>query len=181
MKLLCATLALCLLLTVPAAAGWKGPTMYMGAPDLELTAQMVAAGGGAAHFDSKRLVGHLAGPGAPAALAYLTKTYGAANVDGFFRTFTYAVDDALRHATAKGIALPAARVPSGPVLTQKLYAAGTLPNGQYDPGYMLEHLVSHPIHMWVMWDINRRPDLGKQTDETFHIILTDAMHKLAQR
>jgi len=32
-----------------------------------------------------------------------------------------------------------------------------------------------------MWDINRQPDLGRKTDETFHIILTDAMHKLANR
>lgn len=121
----------------------------------------------------------MAGKGAPAALAYLTKTYGAADVDGFFRTFTYAVNDSLKYATAKKIALPAVTVPSGAVLTQQLYKAGTLPNGQYDPGYMLEKLVSHPIHMWVMWDINRQPDLGAKTDETFHIILTDAMHKLA--
>ena len=153
--------------------------MYMGAPDLKLTAEMVAAGGGASHFDSKKLVGYMAGAKAPAALAYLTRTYVAADVDGFFRTFTYAVDDALHHATAKGIILPAAAVPSGAVLTRQLYRAGTLPNGDYDPGYMLEHIVSHPIHMWVMWDINRQPDLGKATDETFHIILTDAMHKLA--
>lgn len=162
----------------PAWAGWKGPTMYMGAPELRLTAEVVAAGGGPTRFDSKQLVAHMAGANAPAALAYLTRTYGAANVAAFFRTFTYAVDDSLRYATAKGIALPAATVPSGHTLTEQLYAAGTLPSGAYDPGYMLEHLVSHPIHMWVMWDINRQPDLGKKTDETFHIILTDAMRKL---
>ena len=153
--------------------------MYMGTPELAVTSEMVAAGGGAAHFDSKKLVGVMAGKNAPAALAYLTQTYGAKNVDGFFRTFTYAVDDSLRYATQKGIALPAARVPSGAVLTQQLYTAGTLPNGQYDVGYMLERLVSHPIHMYVMWDINKQPDLGRKTDETFHIILTDAMHKLS--
>jgi hypothetical protein len=140
---------------------------------------MVAAGGGPAHFDSKRLVGVMAGSAAPAAAAYLTKKYGAANVDAFFRTFTYAVDDSLRYATAKHIALPHVAVPSGAVLTRRLYAAGTLPNGTYDPGYMLEHLVSHPIHMWVMWDIDRQPALGKATDQTFHIILTDAMQTLA--
>ncbi len=153
--------------------------MYDGTPDLTLTAEMVAAGGGAAHFDSKKLVGVMAGKNAPAALAYLTQHYGGTNVDAFFRTFTYAVNDSLHYATAKGIKLPPATVPSGTVLTQKLYAAGRLPDGMYDPGYMLERLVSHPIHMWVMWDINRQPDLGRKTDETFHIILTDAMQKLA--
>lgn len=167
-------------LAAPAFAGWKGPTMYTGAPDLTVTSEMVAAGGGPQHFDSKKLVGVMAGKNAPAALAYLTRTYGAANVDAFFRTFTYAVNDSLKYATAKGIALPPATVPSGAVLTQRLYAVGTLPNGTYDPGYMLEHLVSHPIHMYVMWDINRQPDLGKKTDETFHIILTDAMRTLAK-
>jgi hypothetical protein len=172
-------IALAAVLTAPALAGWKGPTSYAGTPDLTVTAEMVAAGGGPAHFDSKKLVGVMAGKNAPAALAYLTKAYGAANVDAFFRTFTHAVDDSLHYATAKGIALPAVRVPSGAVLTHQLYAAGTLPNGNYDVGYMLERLVSHPIHMWVMWDINRQPDLGRKTDETFHIILTDAMHKLA--
>jgi hypothetical protein len=179
MKYPYAALVLALLLAAPASAGWKGPTMYHGTPDLVLTAEVVAAGGGPAHFDSKKLVGVMAGKNAPAALAYLTGHYGAANVDAFFRTFTYVVNDSLRYATAKGIQLPAATVPSGAVLTQQLYRAGTLPNGTYDVGYMLEHLVSHPIHMWVMWDINRQPDLGKKTDETFHIILTDAMHKLA--
>ncbi len=179
MKSLFGALIVALLLSAPAAAGWKGPTMYPGTPDLAVTAEMVAAGGGAAHFDSKKLVGVMAGKNAPAALAYLTHTYGAKNVDAFFRTFTYAVDDSLKYATQKGISLPSERVPSGSVLTQHLYTAGTLPNGQYDVGYMLERLVSHPIHMYVMWDINKQPDLGRKTDETFHIILTDAMHKLS--
>ena len=181
MKAWYAAIALAGICAAPAWAGWKGPTMYDGTPDLKLTAEVVAAGGGPQHFDSKKLVGVMAGKNAPAALAYMTKTYGPANVDGFFRTFTYAVDDSLKYATAKGIALPAASVPSGAVLTEQLYKAGTLSNGQYDPGYMLEKLVSHPIHMWVMWDINRQADLGKKTDETFHIMLTDAMHKLANR
>ena len=179
MKILSAALGLALLLIAPASAGWKGPTTYTGTPELAVTSEMVAAGGGAKHFDSKKLVGVMAGKNAPAAVTYLTGHYGAANVDAFFRTFTFAVDDSLRIATEKGIKLPAARVPSGPVLTQHLYAAGTMPNGQYDVGYMLERLVSHPIHMYVMWDINKQPALGKKTDETFHIILTDAMHKLA--
>jgi hypothetical protein len=81
--------------------------MYDGIPDLKLTAEMVAAGGGAA------------GKNAPAALAYLTKTYGAADVDGFFRTFTYAVNDSLKYATAKKIALPAVAVPSGGSSTKR--------------------------------------------------------------
>jgi hypothetical protein len=179
MKQWFAALALVGVLAAPASAGWKGPTTYAGPPELTVTAEMVAAGGGPAHFDSKKLVGVMAGKNAPVALAYLTKEYGASNVDAFFRTFTYAVDDSLHYATAKGVKLPASTVPSGPVLTQRLYAAGTMPNGLYDVGYMLERLVSHPIHMWVMWDINRQPDLGRKTDETFHIILTDAMHKLA--
>ena len=179
MKFWCATLVVAFGLSAPASAGWKGPTMFHGTPDLMITSEMVAAGGGAAHFDSKKLVGVMAGQHAPAALAYLTKTYGPANVDAFFRTFTYAVDDSLKYATQKGIKLPPARVPSGTVLTAQLYHAGTLPNGQYDVGYMLERLVSHPIHMYVMWDINKQPHLGKKTDETFHIMLTDAMHKLA--
>ncbi len=171
----CAVVALGLSLAMPAAAGWKGPTTYRGTPDLPVTGELVAAGGGAQHFDSKKLVGVLAGNDAPAALAYLTRTYGAANVDAFFRTFTYAIDDSLRYATLHGIRLPAEPVPNGRVLARRLFAAGTLPNGQYDVGYMLERLVSHPIHMWVMWDIDKQPELGKKTDETFHIMLTDAI------
>lgn len=181
MKQWFATIGLAALLAAPASAGWKGPTTYTGTPDLTVTAELVAAGGGPAHFDSKKLVGVMAGTHAPAALAYLTQRYGATNVDAFFRTFTFAVNDSLRYATEKGIALPPAAAPSGPVLTKHLFAAGTMPNGSYDVGYMLERLVSHPIHMWVMWDINKQPELGRKTDETFHIVLTDAMHKLADR
>lgn len=54
MKYASAALILTLLLWAPATAGWKGPTMYDGTPDLKLTAEMVAAGGGPAHFDSER-------------------------------------------------------------------------------------------------------------------------------
>ncbi len=181
MRQWCAALVLAGFLAAPAAAGWKGPTTYAGPPDLAVTAELVAAGGGPGHFDSKKLVGVMAGKNAPVALAYLTRRYGAADVDAFFQTFTYAVNDSLRYATAKGITLPPAAAPSGGALTQRLFAAGTMPNGTYDVGYMLERLVSHPIHMWVMWDIDRDPELGRKTDETFHIVLTDAMHKLANR
>jgi hypothetical protein len=178
------TIAICsalLLIAAPARAGWKGDTVYHGAPNLTWTAELIAAGGGAQHFDARRAVAVLAGSRAPETLAYLRGRYGARNVDGFFRTLTFDVDDAVRIAGQHHIALPPVHEPvDGRLLSSELYHAGVMPNGRYDVGYMLERLLSHPIHMYVMWDSHNDPAIGKRTDEMFHIILTDAVIRLGK-
>ncbi len=154
-------------------------TVYRGFPHLHLTMAVVDAGGGAAHFDSHRLVQTLAGAEAQAENAKLIHQYGASRVDSFYSVFTFAVDDAMKKAHNMLIPLPKSPHPDphdGKALATALYDAGVTPSGRYDVGYMLEELVSHQIHHDIMGDMDRQFTPSVNAD--FHVILTTAMHDL---
>jgi hypothetical protein len=154
------------------------PTIYRGAPNLPLTLSVVIAGGGPAHFQAATLVGVLAGPLTSAEVAKLTRQYGAANVQSFLATFTFAIDDTLRLAKQLNVTLPTQPNPdprSGGKLSAALVAAGTMPNGRYDVGYMIDHMISHDLHALLMRDINDNPAFGPKANANFHIILTQAV------
>jgi hypothetical protein len=156
-------------------------TRYNGPPDLALTSALVEAGGGANNFDSARLFGVLAGTHATDELAHLTQQYGATRVHAFIGTFTYAIDDALKVATSKGVTLPQPSedlVHDGRQLSSQLYDAGVMSDRRFDIGYMIEHLVSRPIHVAIMNDINSNPQYGPQVNADFHVILTTTMNDL---
>jgi hypothetical protein len=155
----------------PAQAARYGGSVYSGAPDLPLTLSMVIAGGGPAHFKTTTLVGVLAGPKAKAEVAKLTKQYGAAGVKQYLAVFDFVVTDALKRATEAGVKLPSAPSPSpkdGKALTTALYKAGVDPSIGFNVEYMLDHLVSHPIHDQVMDDIDAK--FGKTADATYHVV-----------
>jgi hypothetical protein len=150
-----------------------GGSVYTGAPDLPLTLSMVEAGGGPAHFKTTKLVGVLAGPNAKAEVAKLTKQYGAKNVKLYLQVFDFVVNDALKRATEAGVKLPSSPSPDpkdGAALTAALYKAGVDPKVGYNVEYMLDHLVSHPIHDQVMDDIDAK--YGKTTDGIYHAVTT---------
>lgn len=155
--------------------------VYPGNPDLGLTAAVVTAGGGAADFDAAKLLGVLTGPHKDAELASLTTRFGADRVDKFVATFTFAIRDALKVAQANNVALPPPTpglATDGAALSKQLYAAGTMPNGHWDVGYMIENLISHPIHHAIMMDIDNDPAYGPSVNADFHVILTAAMADL---
>ncbi|GAC1307594.1 MAG: hypothetical protein NVS2B3_02480 [Vulcanimicrobiaceae bacterium] len=153
--------------------------LFEGAPNLALTSALVAAGGGPEHFSSMKLfktvTGSLAGPEAEK----LTKQFGSADVANTFAVFDFAIDDVIRVATAKHIALP----PPSPdpadakALAVALYRAGTTEKGTWDVGYMLEHLITHPIHHVIMHDIDAK--FGAANNGSFHMVLTQMMDDLA--
>lgn len=150
-----------------------GGSVYSGKPDLPLTLSMVEAGGGPAHFQTTTLVGVLAGPNANAEVAKLTKQYGAKNVKLYLTVFNFVVNDALKRATEAGVKLPSTPSPDpkdGAALTAALYKAGVDPKVGYNVEYMLDHLVSHPIHDRVMDDIDAK--YGKTTDGIYHAVTT---------
>ena len=153
-------------------------TIYRGAPNLPLTLSVVIAGGGPAHFQAATLVGVLAGPLTNAEVAKLTKQYGAANVQSFLATFPFAIDDALRLAKQLNVALPTQPNPdprNGGKLSAALVQAGTMSNGRYDVGYMIDRMISHDLHALLMRDINDNPSFGPKANANFHIILTQAV------
>jgi hypothetical protein len=151
---------------------------YYGKPDLALTAAMIGAGGGASAFSSQKLFVYLAGDHAKAEAESLTKRYGANDVGQFFKTFDEFVKLAVVQVQKDRITMPSVEPPTGPVLAQQLYKAGVMPDLRYDVGYMLEHLLSRPMHITLMQEVNDSPAFGPQKNAQFHVILTAAMKDL---
>jgi hypothetical protein len=148
---------------------------YRGQPDLALTLAMVQAGGGPQHFDSARLYRVLAGPHAKKEAEKLQRLYGKARMDAFMQTFTYAVHDLVGLFALNHIALPdrpAVSPRNGAALTTAIYHDGIMPTGKYDCGYMMEHLMTHSVHIVLMHDINVAHGHGPSHNANFHTILT---------
>jgi hypothetical protein len=161
-------------MTIVAPANYTEHS-YRGKPDLGLTLAIVQAGGGPAHFESGRLFQVIAGTHAKAESAKLEHLYGKARMAAFMQTFTYAVHDLLALFAINHIDLP--QHPSisphdGPRIATAIYQSGVMPTGQYDCGYMMEHLMTHPVHIVLMHDINVAHGHGPTHNANFHIILT---------
>jgi hypothetical protein len=82
--------------------------------------------------------------------------------------------------TAAKVALPDTPSPSptdGKALAAALYTLGVNPDTKtFDVEYMLDGLVTHPIHVAVMNDIDAK--YGKPADANYHAVLTQAMTDL---
>ncbi len=154
---------------------------YTGAPDLALTSAMLAAGGGAATFHATTLLGVLAGPHASAEVASLTRRFGKARVAQFASTFDTFVSRAVTIVQAQKIDVPApspALTHNGVMLSASLRQAGVMPDGRFDVGYMLEHLLSRPMHKALMNQVNADPKFGPKVNADFHVVLTAVMDDL---
>jgi hypothetical protein len=167
-------------MAAPALASHAQMTRYTGAPDLSLTAAVVAAGGGAKHFSAVALLSRLTGSQDAAEVARLTRRFGNAGVTAFVATFDRAIQDALKTATAAGVSLPKppAYLKDGGHLSAALLHAGTMGDGRFDVGYMLEHLVSRNIHVAIMHQLDADPSVGYQRNAEFHEMLTAVMMDL---
>ncbi len=151
---------------------------YYGSPDAVLTAQMLNAGGGAARFSSHTLFLYLAGPKADAEAQSLVSRFGADDVGQFFTTFDQFVKLAAAQMAQQHMTLPQAPATTPAQLSQQLYQAGVMPDNRFDVGYMLEHLLSRPMHVTLMHEVNDDPAFGSAKNARFHEILAAAMHDL---
>jgi hypothetical protein len=172
----------------PAHASAMRPDMagmshgrYLGKPDLRLLSAMVAAGGGPRHFDAAKLSAMLTAQHHAAAVAQLDAQFGAPRMTRYFATLDSFVDDALGFAQAQHIALP----PPDPALAHDPYelaaslrAAGIMPDGRFDVGYFVEHLISRPLHVAVMRQVNDDRKIGPGPNADMHVILTAEMDDL---
>jgi hypothetical protein len=150
---------------------------YTGKPDLPAAVSLVVAGGPVGHFSIAAALTSMAGAATTKAeIAKLTKQFGAANVTSFVTVQNYAVDDAVKHATAAGVKFPAPSL-KGAALAKHVTMIG-LQDGTYYEGVMLDHLVSHPIHEAVMVDIDKT--FGTAADANYHRIADQAHYDLAQ-
>lgn len=163
-----------------ATTNWFGGPIYSGEPNLAATAALVKAGGGADNFDfSKALVSMLGEKTVNAEVAKLSKQYGDQNVKDFVSGMTFAVQDALKRATAQGVKLPDPPADlKGEALAKGLVQAGTAPDGTFWSGYLFDQALGHPLHDIVMADIDAKA--GHPADQNTHKILNQAMYDVAQ-
>jgi hypothetical protein len=153
--------------------------VYTGAPALAVTLSMVEAGGGPSDFDTVNLLKTLTGSQFDAEVAKLSNQYGKDQVTQFLKTFDFVVNDSLRIVKEKNVALPSQPNPDpkdGAALAKALWSAGQTGQG-FNVEVMLDRAVSHPIHVQVMLDIDKK--YGLAADAQYHAILTTAMKDLA--
>lgn len=148
---------------------------YRGTPDLGLTLAMVEAGGGPKRFDSVRLLRVIGGPQAQSEFAKLQREYGKAKMAAFEQTFTFAVRDtstvfALNHITLPS--QPRISPHDGRRMAIEIYRDGIMPTGKFDCGYMMEHMITHGVHIVVMHDVDVARGQGPAHNANFHIIFT---------
>jgi len=161
-----AALGTTLVLTMGALPA--GAIVYTGAPDLELTARLVAAGSDRGTFHATTLFERAFAKGWPAERAHMRAKYGDQRVRDCFALMDYTVGDTLRIVKRDNVAVPAVTTSTTP-LPAALWAAGQTPSGRYDVGYMLERLVSHAYHHEIMHDLDAR--FGRNANASFHIVL----------
>ena len=157
-------------------AGGDGVT-YTGAPDLQAAISLVTAGGAPGNFSIVKAITAMAGAKtANAEVAKLTKQYGAAKVASFVAVQNFAVNDAVKIATAAGVKFPAPML-NGAALAKRVVGLGLI-GGTYYEGTQLDHLVTNKIHEQVMSDIDQK--FGTEADGNYHRIADQAHYDLAQ-
>jgi hypothetical protein len=150
---------------------------YVGAPDLQGAISLVTAGGPVGHFSVVQAITSMAGAKvANAEVAKLIKQYGKDRATSFITVQNFAVNDAVKIATAAGVKFPAPMV-HGTALAKRVVLLGVV-DGTYYEGTQLDHLVTNKIHMQVMDDIDAK--FGKTADANYHLIANQAHYDLAQ-
>ncbi|GAC1390212.1 MAG: hypothetical protein NVSMB31_06980 [Vulcanimicrobiaceae bacterium] len=157
-------------------AGGDGVT-YKGSPDLQAAVSLVVAGGPIGNFSVVKAITAMAGAKvANAEVAKLTKQYGAARVGSFVAIQNFAVNDAVKRATAAGVKFPKPML-SGATLAKRVVGLGLVDSTYYE-GTQLDHLVTNGIHEAVMNDIDAK--FGMSADANYHLIANQAHYDLAQ-
>ena len=148
-----------------------GGSVYTNKPKLTNTLALVVAGGGPKNFSTATLFGVLADGKAAAEKAKLVKQFGAAGFAQYVKTFDFVIADSLAIVTKAKVKLPAAPSPDpkdGKALAAALYADGVDPKVGFNVEYMLDHLVTHPVHVQVMKDIDAK--YGVAADTAYHAV-----------
>jgi len=150
---------------------------YTGKPDLQVAISLVTAGGPVGDFSITKALAAMVGEDkANAEVEKLTKQYGKAAVGSFVAVQNFAVNDAVKRATAAGVKFPKPML-TGAELAKRDVSLG-LVDGTYYEGTQLDHIVTHGIHEAVMGDIDAK--FGAAADANYHKIADQAHYDLAQ-
>ena len=121
--------------------GGDGPS-YTGAPDLDTTAALVGAGGGAANFSIAQAITAMVGPDLTnKEVAKLTQQYGKKSVGDWITVFNFVVQNGAQVATAAGVTFPTPPASlQGHALAAALVKDGA-GNGTFWTVTIVDHLV----------------------------------------
>ncbi len=159
------------------AHGRYGGSSYEGKPALTVTASLVQAGGGPAHYSTAQALTSMVGAKLVGAeVAKLTKQYGKARIASFLQVGDFVVKDGLRVATKAGVKLPKGNL-RGKALASALVKAGLEKDGTFNIELMLDKAVTHGIHEQVMDNIDKK--FGGGGDASYHKIANQAFYDLA--
>ena len=148
-----------------------GGSVYCNNPKLTNTLALIVAGGGPSNFSTATLFGVLADGKATAEKAKLVKQYGMPGFTQYVKTFDFVIADSLKIVTAAKVKLPKSPSPNpkdGKALAAALYTDGVDKSGTFSVEYMLDHLVTHPVHVQVMKDIDAK--YGVKNDAAYHAV-----------
>jgi hypothetical protein len=168
----------------PTTGRFSKVPIYTGQAALGTTVALLDAGGGESGFGATKLLGFLAGTKTAAQIAALQQKFGADKVRSFLEVFDFVATDAVIKTTAAKIELPSMPSPpltsGGKALAANLYMLGVYnkPKGLFDPEYMLDALVGHPIHVAIMDDIEAK--YGLAADANYHAVLAQTMRDLKE-
>ncbi len=156
---------------------YGGPT-YTGAPTLDVTVSVLKAGGGPMNFSIAKALTSIGGEKLiTAELGKLTKQYGKMRVGRFVKVFDFAVADAVKMVMAAKVELPDGNMMGG-ALGGKLIMLGQDKSGTFYTENLLDHLLTHKIHMAVMDDIDAK--FGESADKDYHRISNQAHYDLGK-
>lgn len=148
------------------------------APDLDLTASFVGAGGGPYDFNIWMALKEMGGRQfAEDEKLTLQAQFGVEKTAMWADTFQFAVLDSYLQAKKSGVDFPINSTYMGPLLGMKVIEAGQDSDKTFYCGSFMDHTVSHGIHWQVMRDIDSMS--GERSDHDFHMITNQAMVDLA--
>jgi hypothetical protein len=156
---------------------YGGPP-YTGEPSWDMTAGFVGAGGGAKTFSTATAFTAMLGQQTIAKeLIKLKREYGETRVKQWFVVFDFAIDDALKQATAAGVTLPDASL-SGQDLATAMVKASMDKHGTVWSELFLDKAVGHDVHMKVMDDIDQK--FSAEDDKDYHRITDQALYDIGK-
>jgi hypothetical protein len=164
----------------PERGRFGNTASYLGQPNVSLLYSLVDAGGGPRAFKTTVALDALAGEKASAEVESLRHKFGVDSYKSFTAVFDYVVSDSIGKLTLAKVPAPKNPEPGasdGQTLAVALYHAGVSPSSRiYNVEYMLDDLVSHPVHEKVMKDVDLK--YGRQADANFHVVLQQELQDL---
>lgn len=157
--------------------GRYGGGIYLGPPSLDVTASMVAAGGGAGNFSIQRALRFAAGDEwVTTELTQLGEMYGRKKVRRWEETIEFAVTDSWSKGVETGTVMPKANM-HGRRLAMAMVNAGVDENHQFTSELWMDRTESHNVNVKVLEDMDKQ--FGTDADADCHQITNRLFYDLA--